>query len=216
MIEYFKSEIIKLSHQKLFVFALMSYFSFYIALLIQIREREFVNQYRFFSTVTILFLCIYQILSFGELHEKKIIRYYFEYIPNRSKLIALEYLKYILAYVVLNVPVLLYGFSFWGLVKYQVFLYFMIYLLYLVINMNLVIYFEKVGVTIILSLLLLWILPNLVNLLLVRTSIYYVQVFYYLSPDSFTKVTFVTFCIAMLYIGVLFLLSLLQFNSKEY
>lgn len=95
MKKFIKSEYVKISHQKLFLTTLMIYIGFTIFLVTHTREDSIISQYKFFSTVTISFLTLYQLLSIGEWHDKKIIRYYLECIPNRYKLIGYEYLKYI-------------------------------------------------------------------------------------------------------------------------
>ena len=185
-------------------------------MLFQIKESVFVAQYKFATTITILFICFYQILSIGEWQEKKMIRYYLEYIPNRNKLLCFEYMKYIGLYIVMNLLFLLPSYSLLGMIYQQVLLYFVIFCLYLTINMNLLIYFEKVGITIILSFLLLWILPNLINLLIIKSNFYSIQLFYYLSPDSFSTYNPITLALALLYFILFSLLSMFQFTRKEY
>lgn len=216
MRSYVKSEFIKLTHQKLFIIAFVLYIIFLMSLLFQITKNTFAGQYKFFTTITILFICFYQILSIGEWQEKKIIRYYLEYIPNRNRLLYFEYGKYIGFYIVMNLLFLLPSYSLLGIIHQQVVLYFIIFCLYLTINMNLLIYFERIGIIIILSLLLLWILPNLINLLIVKSSVYRLQLFYYLSPDSFSTYTPITLALAMIYLVLFFLLSMFQFARKEY
>lgn len=216
MRSYMKSEFIKLIHQKFFIAALVFYMIFLMGLLFQIKESVFVAQYKFATTITILFICFYQILSIGEWQEKKMIRYYLEYIPNRNKLLCFEYMKYIGLYIVMNLLFLLPSYSLLGMIYQQVLLYFVIFCLYLTINMNLLIYFEKVGITIILSFLLLWILPNLINLLIIKSNFYSIQLFYYLSPDSFSTYNPITLALALLYFILFSLLSMFQFTRKEY
>ena len=99
----------------------------------------------------------------------------------------------------------------------KILVYFMIFCLYIAINMNLLIYFEKTGVVVVLSLLLLWILPNFVNILLANTSIYQLQIFYYLSPDSFSGFeSIITTIFVFLYTLLAVLFSIFQFVRKEY
>ena len=101
MKKFIKSEYVKISHQKLFLTTLMIYICFTIFLVTHISEDSIISQYKFFSTITISFLTLYQVLSIGEWHDKKIIRYYLECISNRYKLIGYEYLKYIGMYIIL-------------------------------------------------------------------------------------------------------------------
>ena len=213
---YIKSEIIKFSHQKLFLLSFVLYLACCVFIVFQAKRGEFLSQYKFFSTITILFLSLCQILSIGEWQEKKIIHYYLEYIPNRIKLLCFIYGEYVSIYLVVNLVFLSLNYSSLGIVMHQLLVYPIIFLLYIAINMNLLIYFEKVGVTMILSFILLWILPNLINIILSQTSVYSFQIFYYLSPDSFTAFTPVTCIIALMYIVMFFLLSLFQFMKKEY
>lgn len=213
---YIKSEIIKFSHQKLFLLSFVLYLACCVFIVFQAKRGAFLSQYKFFSTITILFLSLYQILSIGEWQEKKIIHYYLEYIPNRIKLLCFIYGEYVSIYLVVNLVFLSLKYSSLGIVMHQLLVYPIIFLLYIAINMNLLIYFEKVGVTMILSFILLWILPNLINIILSQTSVYSFQIFYYLSPDSFTALTSATCIIALMYIVMFFLLSLLQFMKKEY
>ncbi|EPI60937.1 hypothetical protein HMPREF1580_00047 [Gardnerella vaginalis JCP8070] len=216
MKHYIKSEIIKFSHQKLFLLSFVLYLACCVFIVFQAKRGAFLSQYKFFSTITILFLSLYQILSIGEWQEKKIIHHYLEYIPNRIKLLCFIYGEYVSIYLVVNLVFLSLKYSSLGIVMHQLLVYPIIFLLYIAINMNLLIYFEKVGVTMILSFILLWILPNLINIILSQTSVYSFQIFYYLSPDSFTAFTPVTCIIALMYIVMFFLLSLLQFTKKEY
>ena len=217
MKKFIKSEYVKISHQKLFLTTLIMYIVFTIFLVAHTREDSIIPQYKFFSTVTISFLTLYQLLSIGEWHDKKIIRYYLECIPNRYKLIGYEYLKYIGMYIILNLIFIIPESYYIHTMLQKIVVYFMIFCLYIAINMNLLIYFEKTGVVVVLSLLLLWILPNFVNILLVNTSIYQLQIFYYLSPDSFSGFeSIITTIFVSLYTILAVLFSVFQFVRKEY
>ena len=217
MKKFIKSEYVKISHQKLFLTTLIMYIVFTIFLVAHTREDSIIPQYKFFSTITISFLTLYQLLSIGEWHDKKIIRYYLECIPNRHKLIGYEYLKYIGMYIILNLIFIIPESYYIHTMLQKIVVYFMIFCLYIAINMNLLIYFEKTGVVVVLSLLLLWILPNFVNILLVNTSIYQLQIFYYLSPDSFSGFeSIITTIFVSLYTILAVLFSVFQFVRKEY
>lgn len=217
MKKFIKSEYVKISHQKLFLTTLMIYICFTIFLVTHISEDSIISQYKFFSTITISFLTLYQLLSIGEWHDKKIIRYYLECISNRYKLIGYEYLKYIGMYIILNLIYIIPESYYINIIVQKIVVYFMIFCLYIAINMNLLIYFEKTGVVLVLSLLLLWILPNFVNVLLVNSSIYQLQIFYYLSPDSFSGLeSIITIIFVSLYTLLAILFSVFQFIRKEY
>ncbi|MCS4487503.1 hypothetical protein [Streptococcus sciuri] len=216
MKKFIRAEILKIYRQKFFIIALILYFVLSVFLLTHIRENTIVSQYRFFATITILLLTFYQILSIGELQDKKIIRYYLEYIPDRYKFICYEYLKYICLYIFLNFIFCSFQVFRFDRIEQNILIYFIIFCLYIGINMNILFYIEKTSVTIIVSSLLLWVLPNLVNFLLENKSFYSIQLFYYLSPDSFSSVTSTAIFTSSIYFVAMVLFSIIQFVRKEY
>ena len=120
-------------------------------------------------------------------------------------------------YIILNLIFIIPESYYINIIVQKIVVYFMIFCLYIAINMNLLIYFEKTGVVVVLSLLLLWILPNFVNVLLVNSSIYQLQIFYYLSPDSFSGLeSIITIIFVSLYTLLAILFSVFQFIRKEY
>ncbi len=212
--KFYTSEFIKLKSQKAFIMIASLYVIGLIFLLFQVSETNVKDIYRIFNAITFFIITSWHILSFGEIIEKGIIRYYLEYLPNRTAFLMWIYIEYSLVYLLLSVSfVILTG----GQLFNHFFVYLMIFLLYITINTVLIINIGRSAMTILLSIILLWVLPNLVNYIFSGMIVYDFQLFYYLSSDSFTQFHSVKeIVIPLIYVIIFYSLSMYQFKRKEY
>lgn len=171
-----------------------------------------------FNAITVFFLIMNFIFIKGELFEKKIIRYYLENERNRIKILLFFYMEGIFVYIVFVSIFLMFLFMLKYYVSFKyVVLYFFIYVLYLVITMNIILYFNKVGTCVIVTIILFWILPNIVNFLCIKYNFYDFQIFYYLSNETFIKTSFdiKKIIISLIYTIFISMISLVYFDKME-
>ncbi|SQG13045.1 Uncharacterised protein [Streptococcus sobrinus] len=99
----------------------------------------------------------------------------------------------------------------------QFLVYLIFSLLYLMINATVIINIGKSGIGLLSSIIGLWILPDLVNYIFSRTDIFDIQLAYYLSPNTFRGITSIfNILVPFSYIVLFYILSIFQFNRKEF
>lgn len=217
MLNYLKSEFVKMRQNKLLFLSGIVYLGIIFYLKSTINEENLFAKYRIFSFATIFVLTMQNILSIGELFEKRMIRYYLEYIPDRKKFLAYVYVEYIALYLLANLMFMSLNLIYLkeDFLKSMI-SYLMIFSLYISINHIFIIYFSKVGATIVSSIVGLWILPNLVNYLVKDDFFYKWQIFYYLSPDSYQVIeTSSDLLIPCVYFVICVFVSVLYLGKKE-
>lgn len=212
MIHYLKSEWLRLKRNKLiliFIVLDLLLFSYLFY-----KKKALPSASRIFMMVNLFFVSCSFVLSFGEILEKGIIRYYLEYVPNRFRFINYILLKY----VGLLLLVCMFSMSLMSRDIADQFLVYLIFsLLYLMVNTIIIINIGKAGVGLLLSIISLWILPDLVNYIFSKTGLFNIQLAYYLSPSTFQSIgTIYNLLISFLYIFFFYLLSVYQFNRKEF
>lgn len=179
--------------------------------------------FEIFNTITILYFVISFIFLKGELLEKNIIRYYLEGEKKRYNIIIAFYIEHILIYLLCNtlflgiIYTLGYKVNLNSVLKCFL-IYIVIYFLYITIVMNLVLYFKQTGISVTISLILLWGIPNLINFICYGKWFYRIQIFYYLSPNSFfgSEHIIQDIGIAMIYSLILMILSVKRFQVLEF
>jgi len=142
--------------------------------------------YQMYTTMITFFWIMYFIIQNGDLFEKKVIRYYVEAETKRFPIIIALYLEniglYIMSVLIIFVFFLMNDIS----VNFTFILsYFLLYILYLSIVLNILLIFKKTSTALLVSILCLWIFPNLINYVFENTTFYDLQLGYYLSPDTF-------------------------------
>lgn len=140
-----------------------------------------------YSMVTIFLLSMFIIVFAGELFEKKIIRYYLEASKKRRNILIVLWVEAILCYAIctatflITMKILIPHFL---VDYYMILVYSVVYSLFSIIILIMLIHIRKVGPVILCALVLLWIVPAVCNTVLLETSIYSFQIFYYLNPDD--------------------------------
>lgn len=173
--------------------------------------------FEIFNAITVFFLIMNFIFMKGELFEKKIIRYYIEN-GNRIQILLTFYIEAILMYLSLvSVIITILSFFKYYVSFENILLYLLIYTLYVVITMNVILHFNRIGNCIIIAFVLFWILPNIVNTLCVEYNFYNLQIFYYLSNETFIKtvIDMKRIIVSIIYIIFFLGISLIYFDKME-
>jgi len=174
--------------------------------------------YQIYITMITFFWVMYLAVQNGDLFEKNVIRYYVEAEPRRYNIIVSLYLEYTICYIISVIAILA---LFWligiEVSLHSIMLYFLMYLLYLSITLNLLLFFRKTSTVILAALLILWIFPNLVNYVFENTSIYQLQLAYYLAPDPFitSSVSIMNLVIYGMYLLLFIGTSVMMFEKAE-
>lgn len=211
---------LKYAKKKLSVIVL-GYVLLFTVLISYYKVTDIMTLTRIFNMITIFLLSMVSILFIGELFEKKIIRYYFENKKNRYHVLIVFFLEMSFVYFVCNGLFLLimkFVVPNFYLNFYYFCVYAMVFWLYLVIIINLIIWIKKVGLIILCTLTMLWILPSLINALFVGTNIFSLQLFYYLNPDDIFRGTMELHNIFVYIFYFLFfaLYSFYRINKEEF
>lgn len=176
------------------------------------------------ASLVFFLTCVIKMISYtSTLIENHTIRYYLDYVPNRTKLLLYMYIKYILMYVIINTIFYLIYYPFvTDAILYQVFIKLIIYAFHLVLGMLAVTLFKSTGRSIGVYFLVAFIVGDLVNIafrygstkfsgILEYQPFYYVSVGYFVSLHSMHEKV-----LPFVYIAIFAYITTRIFKKGEY